>query len=51
MDAYEMEAWKTVKKIIDGGETAEVRMTKDGIKVYERKCRLAFGTSALKKNS
>lgn len=49
MDANDLEAWKAVKKIIDSGETAEVRMTKDGIKVYERKCKLMFGKSDLKK--
>lgn len=49
MDQKEAEIWTVIKKIICGGETAEVRMTKDGIKVYERKCRLMYGKSAVKK--
>lgn len=49
MNPGEQEVWNTIKKIISGGETAEVRMTKDGIKVYEQSRKLMFGKSTLKK--
>ena len=49
MNPGEQEGWNTIKRIISGGETAEVRMTKDGIKVYEQSRKLMFGKSTLKK--
>lgn len=49
MTEEEMKAWKTVREITDRGETAEVRMTKDGYKVLELQRKLRYGKSACKK--
>lgn len=43
--SFNQAAWDAIMTIVNRGETAEVRMTSDGLKIYESKKKLIFGKS------
>jgi len=46
MDQRDKAAWNAIMRIVERGETAEVRMTPDGIKVLKVQKELVFGQSS-----